>query len=72
LAETNPTALISQFPYESTLTVKDLFAAAVQNYAGCGQDPMKIEERIRWYPTTFNLNYELPSFAAYFLQREAR
>lgn len=69
LAETNPSALVNQFPYESTITVKDLFAAAVQT---CGRDPMMLEERIRWYPTTFNLNYELPAFAAYFLQREAR
>ncbi|KAI6204143.1 hypothetical protein M3Y94_00637900 [Aphelenchoides besseyi] len=71
LAENNPTALVNQFPYESCLTVKDLFAACLQSHPKfiSSYDPEKLEFWPTWYPASFNLNEELPAFVAYYQKR---
>lgn len=75
MAEQNPKALINQFPYESVLTVKDLFAALVQSaFENEGETPFiedTLDTRPDYFPITFNLYLELPQFINYFKQREA-
>ncbi|CAD6195780.1 unnamed protein product [Caenorhabditis auriculariae] len=61
-ADENPCGLVNQFPYESTLTVKDLLASVAMNE----YDTKKID----WYPLTYNLNTELPQFVAHFQKRQ--
>ncbi|KAI6184750.1 hypothetical protein M3Y97_00629900 [Aphelenchoides bicaudatus] len=75
LAKRNPKALINQFPFESALTVKDLFAACV--HACPGFEKSFDEEKLEWtfpsfYPATFNLNEELPSFVTYYQKRKQK
>ncbi|KAL3100467.1 hypothetical protein niasHT_021914 [Heterodera trifolii] len=81
LAYQNPGALINQFPFESVLTVKDLFAAAVQSFVeNCqdvhpGQklvDELSLRWSPEWFPLTFNLHIELPQFVAYFQRRATK
>ena len=59
--ETSPNTLINQFPFENVVTVKDLLAVVCR----------RIDDSSKWLPITFNLNYELTKFIAYFKQREA-
>jgi tubulin--tyrosine ligase-like protein 12 len=67
--------LINQFPYESALTVKDLFAACVQ---ACPEFEKSFDDdKLEWswpsfFPATFNLNEELPSFVSYFQKRQQK
>ncbi|CAD5215543.1 unnamed protein product [Bursaphelenchus xylophilus] len=71
LSEQNPKVLINQFPFESNLTVKDLFAALIE--ADPSYEKSYNEETLEWGPewfqTTFNLNEELPAFVSYFQKR---
>ncbi|KAI3415547.1 Tubulin--tyrosine ligase-like protein 12 [Globodera pallida] len=78
LAEQNPGALINQFPFEAILTVKDLFAAAVQSFIDEQQNGLNVVQLVdelslrwapQWFPLTFNLSMELPQFVAYFQRR---
>ena len=59
--EKSPKSFINQFPYENVITVKDLLAVVSR----------RVKESSKWLPITFNLDYELPSFVAYFKQRES-
>ena len=61
LNEKAPNTLINQFPFENVITVKDLLAVVCR----------RIDDSSKWLPITFNLNYELSKFIAYFKQREA-
>uniref|UniRef100_A0A0N4ZQF4 SET domain-containing protein n=1 Tax=Parastrongyloides trichosuri TaxID=131310 RepID=A0A0N4ZQF4_PARTI len=71
LAEKNPTALINQFPFESSLTVKDLFAANVELVFNDSKYDNETMNKIPlWLPITFNLNTELPQFYKYFKERQ--
>uniref|UniRef100_A0AC35UBL9 Tubulin--tyrosine ligase-like protein 12 n=1 Tax=Rhabditophanes sp. KR3021 TaxID=114890 RepID=A0AC35UBL9_9BILA len=73
LATKNPTALTNQFPFESSITVKDLFAANVE--LTCGDVPFDEKTMNRapyWLPVTFNLNTELPQFYKYFMDRQEK
>ncbi|KAI1711569.1 tubulin-tyrosine ligase family domain-containing protein [Ditylenchus destructor] len=72
LSENRPSALVNQFPYESILTVKDLFAACVQDAFKDSKMNENLEWEPDWFPTTFNLNLELPQFFAYFQRRQQR
>ncbi|KAI6238085.1 hypothetical protein M3Y99_00735800 [Aphelenchoides fujianensis] len=74
LAERNPNGLINQFPFESALTVKDLFAACVQAVPdfAASFDEERLEWAPAWFPATFNLNEELPAFVSYFQRRQQR
>uniref|UniRef100_A0A0N5BN93 Tubulin--tyrosine ligase-like protein 12 n=1 Tax=Strongyloides papillosus TaxID=174720 RepID=A0A0N5BN93_STREA len=73
LAEKNPTALVNQFPFESSLTVKDLFAANVELvFNETELDPETMTRQPLWLPMTFNLNTELPQFYKYYKEREKK
>ncbi|CEF62530.1 Tubulin--tyrosine ligase-like protein 12 [Strongyloides ratti] len=73
LAEKNSTALVNQFPYESSLTVKDLFAANVELVFNDTEfDSVKMVKPPLWLPITYNLNTELPQFYKYFKEREKK
>ncbi|MFH4974614.1 hypothetical protein AB6A40_001323 [Gnathostoma spinigerum] len=73
LYEKNPNAFVNQFPNEAVLTVKDIFAASVQSvYQNAPFDEERMRWQPLWFPTTFNLNTELPQFVAYFQRREMR
>ncbi|XP_067947281.1 tubulin--tyrosine ligase-like protein 12 [Watersipora subatra] len=62
LSERN--VFINQFPYEELLTVKDLLSIVARRAArGDNSHP-------RWFPTTYNLNTDLPEFIAHFQKRE--
>jgi tubulin--tyrosine ligase-like protein 12 len=56
------------------LTVKDLLAMISRRAAGdgCIVDPVTLESKPKWLPTTFNLKTELPQFVSYFQHREAK
>lgn len=73
LTKRSPSTLINQFPYESALTVKDLFAACVQSLPEFHQSFDEQAMEWKWpvfFPATFNLNEELPSFVTYFQKRQ--
>ncbi|XP_063784997.1 tubulin--tyrosine ligase-like protein 12 [Pseudophryne corroboree] len=59
-----PHVLLSQFPCENLLTVKDCLASIARR-VGVAEGP-------KWLPRTFNLKTELPQFINYFKQREQR
>ncbi|CAH2278360.1 tubulin--tyrosine ligase 12 [Pelobates cultripes] len=59
-----PHVLLSQFPCENLLTVKDCLASISRRVGG--------PEGPKWLPRTFNLQTELPQFISYFKQREQR
>jgi len=72
LAQLNPGALVNQFPFEATLTVKDLLAVTIQSVYGSKMDPNTLDWTPPWFPVAFNLELELPEFAAYFQLRASR
>ncbi|KAF6773118.1 hypothetical protein AHF37_07490 [Paragonimus kellicotti] len=70
--------LINQFPGEQVITVKDLLAAIASLWASTqhghvdGDLPLEKKLTCDWYPVTFNLVHELPSFVAYFQRQQQR
>ncbi|XP_040201761.1 tubulin--tyrosine ligase-like protein 12 [Rana temporaria] len=64
LSTERPHVLVSQFPCENLLTVKDCLASISRRVGGA--------EGPKWLPRTFNLKTELPQFIGYFKQREQR
>lgn len=71
LNEKNDKVLVNQFPFESNLTVKDLFAATIESDPEFEKsfNEKTLEYGPKWYQTTFNLNNELPAFVSYFQKR---
>ncbi|CAD5211116.1 unnamed protein product [Bursaphelenchus okinawaensis] len=71
LFEQNPKILVNQFPYESNLTVKDLFAASIETNPDYEKsfNEETLEYGPEWFQTTFNLNEELPTFVAHYQKR---
>uniref|UniRef100_A0A8C4X0P8 Tubulin tyrosine ligase-like family, member 12 n=1 Tax=Eptatretus burgeri TaxID=7764 RepID=A0A8C4X0P8_EPTBU len=66
MSKERPTVMLSQFPGENLVTVKDCLAAIGRRSA---KDNVKGSS---WLPITFNLRTELPQFVRYFLQRQSR
>ncbi|KAM3858863.1 tubulin--tyrosine ligase-like protein 12 [Diretmus argenteus] len=64
LSEERPHVMVSQFPCESVVTVKDCLAAVARRVRG-GQ-------AAEWLPETFNLQTELPQFIRRYQQRQER
>uniref|UniRef100_UPI00358F3E27 tubulin--tyrosine ligase-like protein 12 n=1 Tax=Myxine glutinosa TaxID=7769 RepID=UPI00358F3E27 len=64
MSKERPTVMLSQFPAENLLTVKDCLAAMGRRAA---KDNVKCAS---WLPITFNLRTELPQFVRFFLQRQ--
>jgi hypothetical protein len=57
--------LVNQFPFEATLTVKDLVASAIQaaySYEDGNEEPA-------WFKPAYNLDLDLPAFVAEFHRR---
>jgi tubulin--tyrosine ligase-like protein 12 len=56
------------------LTVKDLITSAIQDAFYCGNHPSydngECPMSPPWFPTTFNLELELPQFVSLFQRRE--
>ncbi|KAJ8245612.1 hypothetical protein GJAV_G00272620 [Gymnothorax javanicus] len=62
LSEERPHVLLSQFPCESLITVKDCLAAIARRTTG--------GSTADWLPKTFNLQTELPQFISHFQQNQ--
>ncbi|XP_032804901.2 tubulin--tyrosine ligase-like protein 12 isoform X1 [Petromyzon marinus] len=76
LSEEQPCVMLSQFPAESLLTVKDCMAAMARIAAGAAGTATGVESDCSghpaWLPATYNLQTELPQFVSCFQQRQAR
>lgn len=74
LSTTKPHQYISQFPNESLLTVKDLFAIVMRTGHDAGElfDDVTMESVPSWHQTTYDLLTELPQFVSFFQNREKR
>lgn len=68
LNEKSPKKFINQFPYESVLTMKNLFSII------CRRKQIKETDQFAdnpsWYPTTYDLSEDLVKFVSYFQHRE--
>lgn len=69
-----PDALVNQFPFESVLTVKDLFAIVCRRAAAVDAecDQLMTEDAFSpaWLMPTFDLQSELPKFVSYYQHRQ--
>ena len=74
LSEECPDQFISQFPNETLLCVKDLFAIISRSAAGSKDLFIKetMESRPAWLQTTFDLLTEMPQFVSFYQNREKR
>ncbi len=60
LNEKFPDVLVNHFAFEEVLTCKDMLAVVSR----------RVEGHKNWLPITYNLNYELAEFIAYWKKRE--
>ncbi|XP_074660314.1 tubulin--tyrosine ligase-like protein 12 isoform X2 [Tubulanus polymorphus] len=71
LSEKYPKKIISQFPNEIVLTIKDLMA--ITAFRSPGHNANTIEHfGPKWLPVTYNLQKELPQLVTYFIKRQTR
>ena len=62
--------MISQFPGEGVLTVKDFLCVVCRRNAEKDRGDGNLASLPKWLPITFDLQNELPKFVSYFQQRE--
>ncbi|XP_046584375.1 tubulin--tyrosine ligase-like protein 12 [Haliotis rubra] len=72
LSEEFPGKFVNQFPFEMTVTIKDLLAIVSRRAAKKDQSQNASQPSPKWLPVTYNLQTELPQFVSYFQHREAQ
>ncbi|PSN47034.1 Tubulin--tyrosine ligase-like protein 12 [Blattella germanica] len=73
LKERNSSIFVNQFPFENTITIKDLLCIVsrrVPDNSEHGATRSGLETLPAWLPTTFNLKTELRKFVSYYQRRQ--
>ena len=68
-SEETPQMRMNQFPCESVITARDLFAQVARRKSTGRPDPASLVTTPKWLPTTYNLKTELSKFVSYYQRR---
>jgi len=71
-SEETPAQLISQFPFEMVVTVKNVLPVVCRRGVSPVINPVTLESSPRWLPATFDIQTELAQFVSFFQHRQRR